>query len=233
LFTLQLTEPVTPLFIVGAVSELILFIKKKGNRVFLTIVTLWFLIPFAGTYLSGTVQCNNFRHMLFLMPPLFIVVGLSLEGIAARIPIQWIRILMLIVILMPGIWGIVSLHPYEYGYFNSLIRGVEGAAGEFDVEYWCTGYRDAIEYINKVAPKGAYVFIRQPIYNALYFERPDLILTKDVNEYHLASYVVICPHYLQDSEWADGKLVYEIGHGAAIFTEVYQRKPTGETQLTD
>ncbi|TFH37775.1 MAG: hypothetical protein E4G99_01560 [Anaerolineales bacterium] len=232
LFTLQLTEPVIPVFLVGAVTGLIMFIKKRSSRALLVIVTLWLLVPFAGTFLPGTVQFNNFRHMLFLVPPIFFFVGLGLEFIAARIPNQWVKLLLLVGILMPGIWGIVSLHPYEYSFFNSLAGGVEGAAGTYDVEYWCTSYREAIEYINEVAPTGAYVFIRRPIYNALYFERPDITLTKDADKYQLASYVVICPHY-QDAEWAEGSIVYEVGHGSAVFAQIYQRESVMETPLTE
>ncbi|MCH7567530.1 MAG: hypothetical protein IH787_07745 [Nitrospirae bacterium] len=222
LFTLQFTEPVMPLALVGVVSAVRAARRKDVDLAVLTLVALWFLVPFAASYLPGTVQWNGFRHMLFLIPPLFVFFGFGLklvfDFVRSRVA-QWVIILLLIA---PGLRGIADLHPYEYIYFNAYAGGIEGAVGEYDLEYWCTSYRDAMEYLNQVAEPDATIFIRRPIYNAISFARPDQRLTKREVDFEKASYVLVCQRYPQDWDPANGTKVYEVRHGPAVFAEVYR-----------
>ena len=132
---------------------------------------------------------------------------------------QWVIILLLIA---PGLRGIADLHPYEYIYFNAYAGGIEGAVGEYDLEYWCTSYRDAMEYLNQVAEPGATIFIRNNLVSAYPFERPDLRLTTREVNFEKASYVLVCQREVQDWVPANGTKVYEVRHGPAVFTKVYR-----------
>jgi hypothetical protein len=67
--------------------------------------------------------------------------------------------LVVAAVLVPGVISIWRLHPYEYVYYNSLVGGVRGAAGRFEMDYWCTSYREAMQYVNDVAPAGARVAV--------------------------------------------------------------------------
>ena len=222
LFTLQLTEPVMPLFLIGVVSAASAARRYEVDLAILTVIALWFLVPFAGTFLPGAALYNNFRHVLFLLPPLFVFFGfglkLVLDAVRSR-PVVWVIAALLIV---PGVRGIADLHPYEYVYFNTYAGGIEGAAGEYDLEYWCTSYRNAMEYVNRVAEPGTTVFIRSQILNAIPFKRPDYRVTRSVANFENASYVVLCRRYPQDYIWANGTMVYEVSHGLAVFAEVFR-----------
>jgi hypothetical protein len=211
-----------PLALVGVVSAVRAARKRDVDLAVLTVVALWLLVPFAATYLPGTVQFNGFRHMLFLIPPIFVFFGFGLklvfDFLRSRVA-QWVIIALLIA---PGIRGIADLHPYEYIYFNAYAGGIEGAVGEYDLEYWCISYRDAMEYLNQVAEPKATIFIRRQIYNAIPFGRPDQVLTKREVDFEKASYVLVCQRYPHDWVWAIGTKVYEVRRGPAVFAEVYR-----------
>ena len=38
----------------------------------------------------------------------------------------------------------VSLHPYQYVYYNRLVGGLAGANGRFETDYWGESYREAV-----------------------------------------------------------------------------------------
>ena len=50
--------------------------------------------------------------------------------------------------------GVVQLHPYEYAYYNSYVGGTGGAQGQYELEYWCTSYREAMHQLNSLAMPG-------------------------------------------------------------------------------
>jgi hypothetical protein len=81
------------------------------------------------------------------------------------------------IVLAPGVVGIVRLHPYEYVYYNELVGGVRGAYGQFELDYWCTSYREAVQAVNRIAPPAAKVAIWGPHSAAEPFLREDLIPT--------------------------------------------------------
>ena len=66
---------------------------------------------------------------------------------------------MALLLLVPGVVGIARLHPYEYVYYNELVGGLQGAEGRFELDYWATGFREAMETINDVAPAKATVAV--------------------------------------------------------------------------
>jgi hypothetical protein len=48
--------------------------------------------------------------------------------------------------------GIARLHPYQVTYYNALVGEVEGASGRYDTDYWLSGYREAVRWIEE-APR--------------------------------------------------------------------------------
>jgi hypothetical protein len=41
----------------------------------------------------------------------------------------------------------IENHPHQNVYFNSLVGGVRGAQGEYEMDYWGLSYRKGLEYI--------------------------------------------------------------------------------------
>jgi hypothetical protein len=82
-------------------------------------------------------------------------------------------------IILPGLWAIARLHPYEYGYFNEVVGGVRGSYGRFIPDYWCTSFREAMQYVNTHAPPSAGIAVTGPLASASAFARVDLRVRDD------------------------------------------------------
>lgn len=113
-----------------------------------------FLLIWSGVLLARVVVSVNFdgvRHFLELFPPLAALAGASLLKLERRTALA-----AAVVAIVPGIAGIVHMHPFEDAYWNFLIGGVRGAQRyPQSGEYWATSYRQGLEWINAHAPQGS------------------------------------------------------------------------------
>ncbi|MBE0672364.1 MAG: hypothetical protein IH588_17450, partial [Anaerolineales bacterium] len=167
LFAIQLTEPVWALSIIGWIGSIIGAEKKRG---LVELSLLWFVIPLILFIVLHIALYDNFRQILFIIPPIFLMAGVAFEKIKN---IKW-QAAVIALSLVPGLFGIISLHPYEYIYYNSFIGGVNGAYERYDLDYWGISYREAAEYVNSVAPPNAAIWVEGPSHLFALFAREDL-----------------------------------------------------------
>ncbi len=175
MISIQFTEAAVLLFIAGVVLAII-SIQKKETLTPLALFMVWFVIPFAAIIISGSVVYDGFRQILFLVPPLFLMTGYALEWIFTRLRNQTLRLLLLLLIAVPGIYSIISLHPYQYIYFNNLVGGVRGANGKYELDYWATSYREAALFLNENAPPDSRVAVYGPVEIVSPYTRSDIKL---------------------------------------------------------
>jgi hypothetical protein len=218
LFGIQLTEPVWVLSIVGLVASIVGWSEKRG---LIELTILWFIIPLLGFIILRSALYDNFRQIIFILPPVFWLAGETFEKIKNT---KW-QIALVTLCLFPGIVGIVRLHPYEYIFYNSFIGGVSGAQGRFELDYWGTSYREAAEYMNKIAPANAIVWVEGPSHLFDLYAREDLKIYSDheaqrANHY---DYVIATTRYnLNQTSYPDAKIIYKIMRGDAILTVIKQ-----------
>jgi hypothetical protein len=222
LITLQMSEPVVPLFLAGLILGVIHMWHRPADRAVTLVVLAWLLVVGIASSMPGAVHFNNFRHILFLLPPIFFFAAIALSALFDRVRNQWVTLVLALALLFPGVRSIVSLHPYEYASFNSFAGGIDGATGIYDTEYWCTSYRETQAYLNEIAPPGAVIYSRHSLWSALPFGRPDLDFTNNPKQLNRASYVLVCKHYPADMLSASGKLIFTEGRGTAIFAEAWE-----------
>jgi hypothetical protein len=84
--------------------------------------------------------------------------------------------------LLPGIVGIINLHPYQYIYYNSLIGGVEGAFRKFETDYWYTSYYESTKYINQVSSKNDTILVYGSWQIVDYYAREDLTIIRYIKD---------------------------------------------------
>ncbi len=75
------------------------------------------------------------------------------------LPRVWLRLALSAIVLLPGILGTVSLHPYEYIYYNSFVGGVRGANGVYELDRWCLSLREGMRSIDNIASPGASIIV--------------------------------------------------------------------------
>jgi hypothetical protein len=224
LSAIQLTETAVALIISG-VGVVIWKLARKHEPVFQdSLLVLWVGVPLVALIFFG-MPVYGFRHLLFILPPLFIVAGVALESMLTWLKRRWMQTVTMICVLLPGILAIVQLHPYEYIYYNSLVGGVNGAVGEYEIDRWCISYREAIEYTNQIAEPGAVVIVPQQVTQIVPFARPDLRLFDASRGVVDADLVLSCT-WRDEGHWDASRFVplYQVRRGNAILTEVWQHK---------
>jgi hypothetical protein len=113
------------------------------------ILWLGIFFPLVSAVVLRSVHYDAIRHFLFVIPPLTVLLGIE----AAR-AVEWLlprrprvvagAAIFLAAELIHTAWVGVTLHPYQYIYYNVLAGQVQGAAGRFELDYWATSYKEAI-----------------------------------------------------------------------------------------
>lgn len=230
LLATSLTEPTWLLFLMGLWSALRTKWRQKMDRAKLATILLWFVL--AITLLVGVNPPNSdgYRHYLFILPPVFVFVGFGINQIIKQLKNKWLRSITLALILLPAIYGNVTLHPYQYAYYNTFIGGTQSAAREYETDYWLTCYKETMEDFNQKAPLNAVVFVRREHYIAAYYARDDLIV-KDFrterSQARVGDYLLINSRTNQDIKtFRDSPVLLSVGRNGATFCVIKQIQQT-------
>lgn len=160
MLALTLTEPFLPLALLGGLSLLWQVLKKRCDWAAPLVLLLWFGPLTAYNILKVPAMYDGIRHFLFMLPPLFMLTGVGLSAAqqaAARLQAsvfakqgasQIFSLFLAAILLLPGLSGILRLHPYQYTYYNSLPRQTYRV---YENDYWLTCYKEAIEWARENA----------------------------------------------------------------------------------
>ena len=182
-----LTEPVWILFLIGAGIAVYLMVKRKLDWKEFVPFSLWFMIPFTYVILTTPPQYDGFRHFTFLLPPVFITTGFAFSKLFEINKLKWLNPILVLVIVLPGIMGIIQLHPYQYTYYNSFVGGTNGAFRRFETDYWLTCYKEVFEQLDEFENGQQILYVHRNKYLASQYEHgqiqieqfePDLDATK-------------------------------------------------------
>ena len=229
LFELQFTEPALLLFFIGIIL-IVYKIWKRAIPLETVVVTIgWGILPLIAFTVWHLNLYENIRQLFFIVPPLFIIAGFTLDWIAQRIRQPIIQYGIMIVLLLPGIYAIWNLHPYEYTYYNSFAKLTVDNQRQFESDYWMTSFRETIEYLNETAPQNAKVVIYGSNLNTVTdFARKDLIVEfYKKNSFDLVTgydYAIITSRYDWDLyTFQDWPTIYTVQRNGNIFAVVKQR----------
>jgi hypothetical protein len=163
MLALTLSEPVWLLFLGGLVAATWRAFRRRLELRDLLAVLVWFLLPFVYVVLRRPPIYDGYRHFMFILPPIFVFIALALQALFEWLRRPWACVLLVAGILLPGVIGLVSLHPYQYTYYNSLAGGMGGAFRRYETDYWLTCYRELMGELNQAVPEGSTLFVyRQP-----------------------------------------------------------------------
>ncbi len=228
LLTTTLTEPVWILFIAGAIiAYWKLITEHSGQRinklVTATLTLSWFLILLAYVLIRKPAMYDGMRHFLFILPPIFIFTGFAFELISERIASYWLSAILIFLILLPGIFGIARLHPYEYTYYNSFVGGTDGAFRKYETDYWLTCYKQAVEQLNATHDP-INLYVHREAYIAAYYANSN-INVRDLrgagDEVTRGDYVLVNTRTNEDRRiLKDVSPMIQITRGNALFCEI-------------
>jgi len=122
--------------------------KKRFTLPYLLILVSAFFPVF---YAVGTQMplYDGIRHLLFVLPPLAVVVALGVHALLKEQKIiVWATVCVCVICTLWGVRNLIVLHPNQYVYFNHLFAGgVAEAAQKYDTDYWENSYRQGVAWV--------------------------------------------------------------------------------------
>lgn len=168
----------TPLIILfGLIYGLIYIIKelKDSNKkkTFYTLLILGFFIPLIRYPLFDIPVYDGIRQLMDSLPFMFMITGIGLTAAYDKIHkllvlennnnnnnlTNWLIIILFFLLFTIPLIMILQLHPHQIAYYNPLVGGVEGAKGNFELDYWGSSYKQGTEWINNHLPPGSTVMV--------------------------------------------------------------------------
>lgn len=119
----------------------------------------WILVPMAYVLLRRPPMYDNYRHFLFVLPGFFALAAIAIQFVFSKIKAQWAQNFIAFLILSPGLIGIFQTHPFQYSYYNSFVGGIEGADGQYELDYWLTCYKHLADQVQENEPDQVNVYV--------------------------------------------------------------------------
>jgi hypothetical protein len=228
LLSIQFTETTLVVFAIGLAAGLWRMWTGALDRQAWIVVLIWFVLPLATQLLLAVLVFDNTRHFMYMMPAIFILSSVGLDAVLGYLKHRALKTAAIALLLLPGIAGIVRLHPYEYTYYNSLAGGPRGAFRSYEMDYWCTSYREAILYVNEVAAPDAEVAVWGPFFATWPYLRDDLTvyplsdpIPPEWEADHQPDFVVLCTRTNADEMlYPEAEVVRQVTREGAIFSVV-------------
>lgn len=223
LFTTPIVTLILALF--GAVLYIFNFKKEKDWTTALFI--LWLLIPILRVIVPGSSIYGGVRQIMEFIPAMAMVSAYGFSKITKKLNFKF-SLLLSILIFIPILLKIISIHPNENVYFNELIGGLKGAK-EQRLKYWGfsfgSPYRQVASWLNKNAPEKSRVVYTYDLIPNL----PRIWLRSDLDLYNAYR-----SGYLRQGEYAMG-LIYD-GTENRSYYDMYLEKfiePVFEVKVDD
>jgi hypothetical protein len=169
---------------------------------------------------------DGLRHFLFILPPVFIFAGLGFESLSKLITSSWLYAALIMLSVLPGILGIVRLHPYEYTYYNSFVGGTGGVFRQYETDYWLTCYKEAVETLAQTDNTPINLYVHREAYIADYYADDKISvheLRGALNEVQPGDYVLVNSRTNEDRRvFKDAVSIFQVQRDGALFCEIKQ-----------
>ncbi len=130
--------------------------KRGGGRSgpMAAITLMWFFLPLLLFAVRRPTVYDGLRHFLFILPALAVLAAVGATAVLGFLRARAGRVVAWLVVsalILAPTRAFVHLHPYQMTYFNAFTGGMRRAAERYETDYWLSGYREAIEWVNRVA----------------------------------------------------------------------------------
>jgi len=187
---LAITTPIPLLagFFMGIFS---LLGKQRIYKPTILLMVLWFVLPLTRYVLPSIGVIDGIRHFEEVVFPIAALSAIGTDYLLNLISKRWVRVLIPLAAIGYLIYTVVSFHPYQIAYFNEFVGGASGAVGKYDLDYWGTSQKAAVEWVNNNAPQNAKVHIVMAAAVAGQYLRPDLLPNLNKYGYDESDFVIL------------------------------------------
>ncbi|HLD24444.1 MAG TPA: hypothetical protein VJB96_00860, partial [Patescibacteria group bacterium] len=155
---------------------------------------LWLFLPLTRYLIPSVGVIDGVRHFEEVLFPLAAIAALGLDALFSFVRHRLAKLVFSGVFLFTIYYLLItnfSYHPYQITYFNELVGGVKGAFGKYDLDYWGTSQKAAVEWVNENASPNAKVHIVMAAAVAGQYLRPDLLPNLNKFGYDESDYVIL------------------------------------------
>jgi hypothetical protein len=168
---------------------------------------------------------DNYRHFLFILPPIFIITGFAIEKIFDWARPIWLQASIITSLVAFGIISIIQLHPYQYTYYNAFVGGTSGAEGTFETDYWLTCYKEALTEFGKFATEEETLIVYREAVNAAYYA-PENISVIGYRPFKAGDYLLLSARLDEvNTVKKHSPNIIEIGRDGATFCAIREIAP--------
>lgn len=124
--------------------------REAGSERFF-LVLFWLIFPVVFVWVKKPNVYDGVRHFLFVLPAMALLAGLGAARAAA-----WLNerkdmlgsagVAATLAFAAPDL---VSLHPYQYVFYNVFAGDRQTLHERFETDYWATSYRETAELLNR------------------------------------------------------------------------------------
>ena len=121
--------------------------RSEKEKILLFVFFLIFC-PIFLIFLLDSVIYSGWRHLFFLYPPLILLLIYFFDTCATKFRKRKITVYInsiLVIIFLSNIYNLITLHPFQYIYFNSFFE--KNANKLFEIDYWGLSNKDALKNI--------------------------------------------------------------------------------------
>ena len=233
----------TPIIIlVGILLYFLLIWKYPRKKVLLSLfVSFAFVFPiFYIIYKSSNVY-GGWRHVLFVYAPLVAISSIGLNAVINQINQKYrpYTLFAVILLLIQPVYHTFKNHPYQYIYFNQLAGGINGAYGNYEMDYYYHSLKESSKWlinneIDTTANKKTIVATNHAEIVKYYFrEYTDHVTITYVRFYDRGNYnwdyaiianSYINPYQQKNGYWPPAHTIHEIKVNKAVVGAVIERK---------
>jgi hypothetical protein len=234
LMSVQLPEILLLLATGGLLIGVLLTLRSTRKMLSLNSITLAMAIvvvaiafPVAFAIIKHSTLYDNFRHFLFVLPPLVIICALTLNYVFSKVPL-----LVGVFIWMAALGWTLSylhisyqLHPYQYVYYNGFAKCVDDPKLHYDLDYWATAFKEAVSILEKrvasstSSPNAVKVSSSEPQELIEFYLKNNKILNfekeREKADFHIA---LVREQY---DENIPGKRIGVVSRFGAVFVSIY------------
>jgi hypothetical protein len=199
------------------------------QRVCIILVLLQiFCLPTIAIALQST-KYDGMRQFLYMIPGIAVICATAIAWLAQQISKKLIRLLMAgiaIALLSAIIVDMITLHPYEYLYFNRTFGGLAGAQDQYETDYWALSMREGMEWINNHGDLTTKVVSSEPVHASAAFAAPqiEVISYKEFEQtgWSKPLYYIAAPRWDFQAKFPECDVVHQVRRQGVPLTIVKQ-----------
>ncbi len=144
----------TPIIVLsGFLGLFTIRVKVPGLLVKSIFLLIAFGFPLFYAATTGANVYGGWRQLLFVYPPFIVLAAIGFWSLFVRIRSQRIKLALASsisgILLASPSYFMITNYPYHYIYFNILTGGTAGAYGNYEMDYYFTGFKKAYQFIDE------------------------------------------------------------------------------------